>query len=488
MTEAKTSGPRLTPRVQAHFLALWGHLVEAGLPEGVVYDILRDEARHPTLEALAAALKKRQDEEGGLAAILSEDQALPTWARAALTKLEKDGAACPATFLGMADILKAEAEDHYRAAFWRKLALLSRLEITPAACLGELALDARTNKRAGWPEGLLKARSLVSAGTSLPAALAKDRELFRRSERTLLAAAIGESDIDKTLLRLAELARWRSWSRQAPRHQRPAPAEPAPAATEEARPPEVEGDSVQSVKRALSGAFSSVSDLFRNVAEGRRDHELERNPLLTPADRRAIREAQARKVKIQSIPRRDGAPPREAASPSSVSITVRGKGEAPPPGDAAVDESVRKTIGPDWLEEPPLTPSETAAAAPQAPSGAAKTIGFGPASREAPEPVEAADREEKTRPVAKEIVLEELGDRGRETAKTSIERIKAYIVLLQHAPEQKAIAEQTRLEIAGLRRDLDQSRDPDDEPVRRELDELELSFGALGLEERSGTA
>jgi hypothetical protein len=468
--ESKLPSP-LELNAEAHFLALWGTLLEAGISEAKIYDVLAEEALQKSFQSLAKQLGQELGNSLQLNAFFKDEvrrAILRPWILALLFKFERAGELedLAKALIKAGKILADESRGWRRSLFWRKVGALNSQGVDADEILEALARDAKNAGDLNFSETLYVAARTAANGKSLPVALAKSAKSFRRSEKIILAAAIGSEDLTAVFKRLSELAQY--WPSQNPET---APRN-SPVRTIKR---DDSGKTAKNFKKTISQTLSSVSDLLGLKTDSKDDQSSaikDRNDAAGEAVRQAV-EAARQQRRAQRI--------KQAEKPHALSktplIRVKGRRKADDPGRSAANKdpndsssqlpSIQKTIGPAWL-----TPAESVEADSQI---FKKTIG--------PGDQDSADdpRENPGDPQISVVSRTAPGDHeGQQRAYTNItvDRLRAYLLLLEESPEHIIIADQIEQGIARLREAVGKSYDSDDEELRRELDDIELAFGA----------
>lgn len=460
-------------QAQAHFLALWGSLLSAGISESKIYEILSKEAGHPTLKVLANSLKEEAEDAPSLSSFFEDaihNALIVPWVQSLLFQCEDGEGDCEAlgdALVEAASILKDEALGRQRSLFWRKVQVLHQQKLPDEDILETLAKDAQRAGDEDFAETLYVATRLCRNGKSLAAALAKSAKTFLRSEKILLASTIGTDELSPTLERLTFLAKLAS-----PPEAR---AQATPTQHPEAQSQSL-GETSAKVKKTISGALSSVGDRVGDFLGLNPEKEEEISP--QEATRITPRSPQAQNpapVNVHLEERREERRRRaEQALGASKAPVIRvnikknddDKGSSNP--KSASDSStqlraVQKTIGPAWMND---DGSINEAARSESTQNPKKTIGLGQAPQETP-----------PRPAVKVTIARKEEPVPEIHGPVTIDKLRSYLLLLQDSPQHTIIAEQVAEGIAKLRKDLGDDYDPDLEASRRELDDLELAFG-----------
>ncbi|MDF1664918.1 MAG: hypothetical protein P1V97_24365 [Planctomycetota bacterium] len=457
---------------EAHFLALWGSLLSAGISEAKIYEILSKEAGHQTLKVLATSLREEIEESTALSAFFDDPVRGPLlrpWVQTLLFQCENGEGDCEAlgeSLVTAASILQKEANGRSRTLFWRKVQLLHSQKIEGQKILEILAKDAQNAGEEDFAETLHVATRLCRNGKSLPAALAKSAKSFLRSEKLLLASAIGSDDLDATFERLCFLA-----DLAKPRQASPSPTRsPSPENTNS----QSLGETSAKVKKTISGALSSVGDLLGLNAD--RDQE-------TPSHHAPTRNEDVRVTPRSNQPpgrssveatrdeRRDERRRRAEQAAGSPRIRVNVKrgdservGKSRDPNESSTElRAIQKTIGPAWMTE---DGSNEGGASEE---GSSKTIGFSKQATPAPE---------KPRPAVRVTITAKNEPAPEIHGPVTIDKLRSYLLLLQDSPQHTIIADQVAEGIVTLRKQMGDDYDPSLEADRRDLDDLELAFGS----------
>jgi hypothetical protein len=464
----------LVLNAEAHFLALWGSLLGAEISESKIYDVLSEEASHNSLSTLAQELREELEKSTSLSDYFQDDlkrSALRPWVLKLVLKFEGGGNTqeLAKALITAGKILHDEATSRSRSLFWKKIRVLNTQKIDPDEILESLAKDASNAQDLEFSETLYVAARRCANGKSLLAALAKSAKSLWRSEKLLLASAIGTDDLIPLFDQLAELARLRE-TRKA---KRPTTEKDAP------RNLEAQGKTTENIKRTISGAISSVGDLL-GLNSDEKDQK-QNGPRPSQSSKNNDQTSQAVRLAVESArqQRRDGRK-RRAEDISNLGgrspkIHVKGKRSAQElvaavkshdPNDSSAELiPIQKTIGPAWMNpraENPNSPSN-------------KTIGPDFSLDKKNQKIDRTENpkitivpREKKQTVLKEQV----------SGPISVDRLRAYLLLLEESPEHMIIADQVEQGIASLRNEVADSFDPDDEALRRELDDLDLAFGS----------
>lgn len=460
---------------EAHFLALWGSLLSAGISEAKIYEILSKEAGHQTLKVLATGLREEIEDSTALSAFFDDPVRGPLirpWVQILLFQCENGEGDCEAlgeSLVKAASILKEEARGRSRSLFWRKTQLLHSQKISGEDILEILAKDAQNAGEEDFAETLHVATRLCRNGKSLPAALAKSAKSFLRSEKLLLASAIGSDDLDATFERLcflAELAK------------APEPiSNPAPSPNPDNTNSQSLGETSAKVKKTISGALSSVGDLLGLNPE--RDQEQQtsqqapsRNegvrvtPRSNQAPERSSVEA-TRDARREERRRRAEQAPGGSKAPM-IRVNIKGSdgdrsSKSHDPNESSTElRAVQKTIGPAWMTDDHDSPD------PQ--ESSSKTMGYSPRNSPPTPP--------KPRPAVRVTIAPKNEPAPEIHGPVTIDKLRSYLLLLQDSPQHTIIADQVAEGIVVLRKQIGDDYDPSLESDRRDLDDLELAFGS----------
>lgn len=466
---------------EAQLYDLWSGLCDVALPEQAIYEILIEETQSPRLSKILKRLKKLFDQSGELSKLLKKDDpdGLSPWVTAFILKVQSaDAPDLKALASGLqhaSEILFLQAQGPSRSLFWHKLAFLSEHEISPTRSLKALALEAKHGGDSEFSDALIMAARRCREGSTLAGSLAKDKKTFRRLERSMLAASIGQDEILPTLERLAGMTHWPRLIEEFDlgKNLDKALDKLAESQAKDERPQSQAGNkdsTSSSVKDTISGAINSVGEML-GLNKDSKDS----------SDKRSIRVQPSRNQTSPSprpAPQKRTVGPAPQARPASANPVIHIKTSRTADGAATQHQNpepkrkATKTIGPAWFSgEEPSSDSG---------SNNKKTIGL-PDREPTPKPAEEPKPAKKSiRIVKRDPELErQLKQFDDDQSSATLQRLKYYLVLLEQAPDHPGLAERIAEHIKVLRQRYGTATDAMDGPARKMLDDLELQFGQL---------